>query len=501
MKDTSKAAVVHPTGTGKFFIAFKLCEDRPNQTVCWLSPSEYIFKTQKENLLAAGGDLPGNIKFFTYAKLMLMSKAEIAAIQPDYIILDEFRRCGAEQWGQGVRRLRELHPKATVLGLSATNVRYLDNQRDMSGELLDGNVASGMTLGESITRGILNPPRYVLTVFSLQNDLKKYEAHVKRVKNALTRDKAEKLLDTLRRALEQAEGLDVIFQKYIRDRTGKYIVFCANARHMDETIAHVPKWFGKIASMPHVYRAYLDDPETSKAFTQFKKDSSEHLKLLFCIDMLNEGIHVEDMSGVVLFRPTVSPIVYKQQIGRALSVSKSREVVFFDVVNNVENLYSISAVEAECFRLYGEEEKIINERFRVIEEVRDCRRLFEELEDTLTVSWELMYQLAEQFYKEHGHLWVPRQYKTAEGYALGSWLMTQRSVRSGLQYGQLSPGWIARLDAIGIAWEDQYTVSWNRYYAAFKQYRQEHGDLDIPADYVSEDGLRLGNFVSNLRTV
>lgn len=181
LKETGKAAVVHPTGTGKSFIAFKLCEDEPERTVCWLSPSEYIFKTQKENLMATGGELPGNIRFFTYAKLMLMSGEEVAAIRPDYIILDEFHRCGAEQWGRGVRRLRELHPQAGVLGLSATNVRYLDNQRDMAKELFDGNIASEMTLGECITRGVLNPPRYVLTVFSLQNDLKKYEigrAHV-----------------------------------------------------------------------------------------------------------------------------------------------------------------------------------------------------------------------------------------------------------------------------------------------------------------------------------
>ena len=48
MKNTGKAAIVHPTGTGKSFIGFKLCEDNPNKKICWLSPSEYIFKTQLE---------------------------------------------------------------------------------------------------------------------------------------------------------------------------------------------------------------------------------------------------------------------------------------------------------------------------------------------------------------------------------------------------------------------------------------------------------------------
>ena len=56
-------------------------------------------------------------------------------------------------------------PQAPILGLSATPIRYLDNQRDISDELFDGNAASEMTLGEVIVRGILNPPKYVLSVF------------------------------------------------------------------------------------------------------------------------------------------------------------------------------------------------------------------------------------------------------------------------------------------------------------------------------------------------
>ena len=95
LQETGKAAVIHLTGTGKSFIGFKLCEDHPDQRVCWLSPSEYIFRPQLENLAATGADVPGNISFFTYAKLMMIEDEEIAAICPDYIIQDEFHRIGA----------------------------------------------------------------------------------------------------------------------------------------------------------------------------------------------------------------------------------------------------------------------------------------------------------------------------------------------------------------------------------------------------------------------
>ena len=83
LESCGKAAIVHPTGTGKSFIGFKLCEEKKNDTICWLSPSEYIFKTQIENLKKAGGDEPTNICFYTYAKLMLMSEEEMSAFSQE----------------------------------------------------------------------------------------------------------------------------------------------------------------------------------------------------------------------------------------------------------------------------------------------------------------------------------------------------------------------------------------------------------------------------------
>ena len=55
LEKTGKAAIIHPTGTGKSFIGFKLCQEFPDKMICWLSPSEYIFRTQVENLASAAG--------------------------------------------------------------------------------------------------------------------------------------------------------------------------------------------------------------------------------------------------------------------------------------------------------------------------------------------------------------------------------------------------------------------------------------------------------------
>ena len=506
LAETGKAAVIHPTGTGKSFIAFKLCEDHPDSRVCWLSPSEYIFDTQVENLTQAGAQAPENIRFYTYAKLLYMSEAELAALRPDFIILDEFHRCGAEVWGQGVQNLLNSCPEARLLGLSATHIRYLDNQRDMAAELFDGNIASEMTLGEAIVRGILNPPKYVLSVFSYQKDLERYQYRVSHARTKAVRDAAGDYLEALRRALEKADGLDVIFDKHMTDRRGKYIVFCSNVDHLHDMMELAPEWFSKVDPEAHAYCAYSDHPETDVDFRLFKEDQSDHLKLLFCVDMLNEGIHVEDISGVILLRPTVSPIIYKQQIGRALSASKTAHAVIFDIVLNIENLYSIGAIEEEIqiattyYREHGMGEEIINDHFKVVDEVRDCIDLFNGLNETLSASWDMMYASARSYYEAFGNLDVPVRYMTREGFSLGLWVRTQRQVYEGKCAGILTAEQIEKLNAIGMRWDSARDLTWEKYYGIAETYYKEFGQLPLTVTDKSYHGVKLERWLGKLRS-
>ena len=506
MEQYGKAAIVHPTGTGKSYIAFKLIEDNPEKVVIWLSPSEYIFKTQLESLKKNDPDFPlANVHFYTYAKLMCCTEgqlAEIAGLQPSYIILDEFHRAGAECWGESTVALLKLCPEAKLLGLTATNVRYLDNNRDMAEELFDGRVASDMTLGEAIVRGILPTPNYVTTVYQYQKDLARYQTRVDNLRSPGIQDVNQKYLDALRRALEQADGLDKVFAHHITNKSGKYIVFCANKEHMDEMISHVPEWFAKVNAEVAVYEAYSDDPGTDKAFADFKADESDKLKLLFCIDMLNEGVHVEGISGVILFRPTISPIIYKQQIGRALTAGDNSAPLILDVVNNFEGLCSIAGLQGEMqeavYRLNanGEGDKIVTERFEVIEQVHDCRVLFERLQASLSSSWGHYFSEASIYYAEHGNLNIPKRYTTPTGLSLGVWLVTQRRVREGQIQGNLTEQQIERLDSIGMVWS-VFDAKWEKAYALAAAYYEENGNLNIPRSYVTAAGERLGQWVAS----
>ncbi len=592
MEATGRAAVIHPTGTGKSFIAFKLCADHEKESICWLSPSEYIFATQEEKWRQAGGKTLENIEFFTYAKLMRRKEKgdgeELLKQKPSFIILDEFHRLGAARWGGGVEWLRSKYPQAKVLGLSATNIRYLDNQRDMAWELFGGNIASELTLGAAIAGGILPAPKYVLSVYSYQKELERYQARIKRTKNRAVREKAQEELQALRRALGKADGLKEVFARHMlpggekldgngrngdgenysnergtngcvikkavlgegfdfkkekfgskneliqgsqmgeegipqsgearigeshleevhigktyleESHLGKYIVFCANFNHLNEMKGLATEWFCGVDPEPHIYTAYAEDPKTGQEFEAFKADESAHLKLLYCIDMLNEGIHVEGVDGVILLRPTVSPTIYKQQVGRALAAGGKKTPIIFDIVMNIENLCSIGAVEEEwkeavyTLRGKGGEDKTFTGHFQIIDEVKDCRRLFAQLNETLTASWDAMYAWAREYYKAHGHLDIPAAYTTADGHSLGAWVATQRKVYLGRTAGCLSMEQIKRLEEIGMCWQGAREAAWERHFSEAEKYFRQHGNLAIPADYVTGDGCRLGRWV------
>lgn len=499
LSETGKAAIIHPTGTGKSLIAFKLAENHQKNHFLWLSPSEYIYKTQLENIKMV---FP-NIEFMSYSKLMKNEEC-IEELKPDYIVLDEFHRCGAAEWGKSIKKLLDAYPKAKRLGLSATNIRYLDNQRNMADEIFDGNIASEMTLGEAIVRKILPEPKYVIAMYSYEKELEQLGRRIQNLSNKGLVEENENLLEQLKRSLEQSEGLEEVFAKHIESKGGKYIVFCSSKEHMEEMKRYVSKWFKKVDKDPHIYTAFYNNAETSRSFAEFKNDNSRHLKLLFCIDMLNEGIHVDDISGVILLRPTVSPIIYLQQIGRALSAGKDNKPIIFDLVNNFDSLHCIDYLKKEmqeAFLLFptthmpGER---FEDRFRIEDETKNSRKLFLQLQDNLGSAWETYYEAAKAWYLKNNNLKIPKGYVTDSGLTLGSWINTQRKVYANKTAGSLTADKIEKLDAIGMIWNVSDN-SWKEAVEELKAYYSKYGNLDIKKKYISPSGFKLGNWINNIR--
>ena len=111
-------------------------------------------------------------------------------------------------------------------------------------------------------------------------------------------------------------------------------------------------------------------------------------------------------------------------------------------------------------------------------------------------KWEKAYALAAAYYEENGNLNIPRSYVTAAGERLGQWVASQQWA---YPKGKLTDEQVERLNRIGMYWGNRNDRQWNEGYQEAKRYFDAHGDLNVPADYVSPNGYNLGNWVKRQR--
>ena len=346
----NRAAVVIPTGCGKSFIALKLMEDNRDKNILFLAPTIAI-RNQMYNYIAKYivGEEPTserpakkiaeehfpNLKIRLYQTLLKVSDEKMEKYHADIIIMDELHRTGAEKWGEKVNTLLEKNPNAKILGLTATPERM--DEQNVIDKLFEGNISYELTLVEALRRRILKSPKYVKCDYALGEYIEGLKEAIDSCSDEKTKSELQKKVEQMRRIVEEAEGIPELFKNNIQKKDGKYIIFCKDKEHMELLQSKVSEWFGEIDSEPETYSVYSGKTErkNNEDIKNFETSKSEHLKLLFCVDMLNEGVHIEGVSGVIMARPTDSRIVYLQQLGRALSSDPSGEqTIIFDLVNN-----------------------------------------------------------------------------------------------------------------------------------------------------------------------
>ena len=346
----NRAAVVIPTGCGKSFIALKLMKDNKDKNILFLAPTIAI-KNQMYNYIAKYivGEEPTserpakkiakehfpNLEIRLYQTLLKVSDEDMEKYHADIIIMDELHRTGAEKWGEKVNTLLEKNPNAKILGLTATPERM--DEQNVIDKLFEGNISYELTLVEALRRRILKSPQYVKCDYALGEYIEGLKEAIDSCSDEKTKSELQKKVEQMRRIVEEAEGIPELFKNNIQKKDGKYIIFCKDKEHMELLQSKVSEWFGEIDSEPETYSVYSGKTErkNNEDIKNFETSKSEHLKLLFCVDMLNEGVHIEGVSGVIMARPTDSRIVYLQQLGRALSSDPSGEqTIIFDLVNN-----------------------------------------------------------------------------------------------------------------------------------------------------------------------
>ncbi len=464
-KHSNMACVIQPMGTGKAVIIGKFVSEHPGYRHLVLAPASHIDLQVKKH----AGEV--DFDFRTYNGVQTLKQIE-HLVGYDFIYLDEFHRIGAEVWGPMVWRIILMNPDAKVLGTTATHIRYLDGNRDMASEVFKNNVASNITLARAFVEGILYPPKYISAIYSIMEEYRRVEENIE---NSI-HPKKFLLLKELRNAVvdwEKSCGIDSILKKHLPRARRKIIVFCQNIKMMSTSFNVLTPIFkdifGDVLSL--FISAYEKTAANRKALETFDQNDTI-VKVLYTVNMVNEGLHGKDVSVVILLRETASANIWYQQIGRCFSVDQLEQPIIFDFVNNFRNVqqkmfkedyeYELKEVQGVASTMRDEDVRVV-ERIGIefVDETQAIQDLFYAFGEKVEY-WEIYYKKAVEYYLKHGHLEVILK----ENPSLHYWIRNQRDAK---KKGTLSPKRCELLDNIGIEWDKSFESQWYNNFNKLKE--------------------------------
>ena len=254
-----------------------------------------------------------------------------------------------------------------------------------------GKVAYELKLSDAVARGILKLPIYITSRYIFEEDIKNIEARLEQIEDEKVRQELEKKLRKAKKQLENAEGLKDILSKHL-EKDGKYLVFCNLGDDLEVIIEKAKEegWFDEINESQTflMVESSRKDAENAIALRVFERSKGKDLRILFSKNMLNEGIHDEEITGEIMMRPTRSYILFIQQLGRILSKDRGDSPNVLDLVGNI---HYFKEFRLEIQRIIKEAEsrgdkryapKVL-EQFRIIEEQEDFIKAFEEIENSI----------------------------------------------------------------------------------------------------------------------
>jgi len=362
MEKHSKVALVQATGTGKSYIISKYIEEH-NLNALILVPAIAIGEQWKKLL--------PNVTVRTYQAMANGIEGEY-----DLIVADEMHHLGSEVWGKKFVELFIQNQAIKVIGATATEIRYLDNSRDMVEELFGGVAVYGLNLPEAINIGVLPTFKYISVYYGTDKD---YDECMKKCNCIKDKKRSEELSKRLELCMQNRISIKDAIHENLNMKNHKIIVFLNGICEIEQAIEMFRDIF------PTYECNYVSSKEKIKvndeAITRFQT-TKEHIAILFAIDMLNEGVHIDGVDCVVMFRNTISPQIYFQQLGRALSARGNYEPTIFDFVCNSSNITTAKNADGKIESVIRKINKeIADKKKRIIIKsyTKEIETLFEEL--------------------------------------------------------------------------------------------------------------------------
>lgn len=492
-------AISQATGTGKTYLIAKLCEDYADMKKIIIAPNNYILDQTKEKFTEYGIT---KTDFMTYQKLIKMKDEEISDMDLDLIVLDEFHHTTSKVWGEKVDQLLSSHTGALIFGTSATPVRT-DGTNTIDA-VFNGNCVYELPLAKAIVEKIVPMPKYIASLYTLDDELEKLRDKVKNSYNTPEEKKElHQKIDAMRSQIEKSYGVPIILNRHIPDKQGKYIVFCKNRSHLKQIKDTVIEWF-QTAGFKNIrsYFLYSDYEENAKDYKAFVEDTSNNLKLLFSVNMLNEGLHLDGISGVLLLRPTRSNIIFNQQVGRCIDAANTKMPVILDLVNNFNSVgyaYNLKREIIDEAKSKKDEGTVFNtnwiediDTFFITEYIEDSIKLFENISCGLKDGFERGLEHLDKYIKEYGDTLVPHGYVCSDGFALGNWCCNKRF---GYRKELLAENIVEDLNDRKFVW-NTYQERFKKQVEEIKQYIVINGKFPSKHSKNYEE-KNLGCFLSN----
>ena len=496
LETLNRAAVFHPTGTGKSCIAWKVVEAHPQTTFFWLvAGAQRLALRQAELTRYNGGTLPGNVRFCDCEKLAAATPEQWVRLgeqKPGCIVLDCYHELSAVCWAQSVQKLLRMCPQAKVLGLGVPNGAPVCAAAQ---ELFADCIVSHMTVAEAMAAGTMPvPSAYAALLWPQEEELTTLRARIKNLCMPKGDTSLRVQYEELSWSLRQVENLTVLLPRLLSDTSGHYLVLFESAAYQEKLGTELEQLLRTVDSAVRFYAADHACFADSAAVETFLSDTAPGPKVLLCVNAPGVQQPLEGLAGVILVRQSSLMSTFKQMLCRALVAAGSRSVPVFDLVAQFEGLGNGRTLQRDCTEAMTKAGSK-TPGFRQERPMQQTYRLYGKLRREMEARWEVLCQAAADAAAKEGTLELPRSYTIHSGVPVGKWLELQRQVQAGQRPGRLTAEQAAKLEKLGIRWNHRLEAAWEKGFASAQKYRTEHGDLLVPVRYRDKNDFALGEWI------
>lgn len=496
LETLNRAAVFHPTGTGKSCIAWKVVEAHPQTTFFWLvAGAQRLALRQAELTRYNGGTLPGNVRFCDCEKLAAATPEQWVRLgeqKPGCIVLDCYHELSAVCWAQSVQKLLRMCSQAKVLGLGVPNGAPVCAAAQ---ELFADCIVSHMTVAEAMAAGTMPvPSAYAALLWPQEEELATLRARIKNLCMPKGDTSLRVQYEELSWSLRQVENLTVLLPRLLSDTSGHYLVLFESAAYQEKLGTELEQLLRTVDPAVRFYAADHACFADSAAVETFLSDTAPGPKVLLCVNAPGVQQPLEGLAGVILVRQSSLMSTFKQMLCRALVAAGSRSVPVFDLVAQFEGLGNGRTLQRDCTEAMTRAGSK-TPGFRQERPMQQTYRLYGKLRREMEARWEVLCQAAADAAAKEGTLELPRSYTIHSGVPVGKWLELQRQVQAGQRPGRLTAEQAAKLEKLGIRWNHRLEAAWEKGFASAQKYRTEHGDLLVPVRYRDKNDFALGEWI------